>query len=89
LPLPATDRRQQPDLSSFVADAAGRAEFRGEIPGRPSDALQFFYTVIYHFDGETYGALPNRGEFLTQGTMCRSSFGEDAMRQLIVVQAER
>jgi hypothetical protein len=86
LALISTDRRQMPDASSFVADAAGRAEFRGEISGRPLDVLQFFYTVIYHFDGMTYGALPNRGEFLTQGSMCRSSFGEDAMRQLVVYQ---
>lgn len=86
LPLQSTDRRQQPDLASFVADATGRAEFRGEISGWPMDALQFFYTVIYHFDGKTYGTLPNHGEFLTQGTMCHSSFGEDAMRQLIVFQ---
>lgn len=86
LALISTNRRQMPDASSFVADAAGRAEFRGEIIGHPLDASQFFYTVIYHFDGRTYGALPNRGEFLTQGPMCRSTFGEDAMRQLVVLQ---
>lgn len=86
LALRSTDRRQQPDAASFVADAFGRAEFRGEIDGRPMDALQFFYSVIYHFDGLTYGALPNRGESLTHGMSCRSSFGEEAMRQLIVFQ---
>jgi hypothetical protein len=32
------------------------------------------------------GFLPNIGEFLTPGPNCRSSFGEDAMRQLIIFQ---
>lgn len=88
LPLISRDSLQAPDRSSFVADRMGRADFRGAITGRPLDANQFFYTVIYHFDGMTYGSLPNRGEFLTQGTMCRSSFGEDAMRQLVVIQKQ-
>jgi len=34
----------------------------------------------------TYHPLPNRGEFFTQGDDCRSTFGEDAMRQIIVFQ---
>ena len=42
--------------------------------------------MIYHADGMSYGALPNRGEFLTQGEDCRSSFGQDAMRQFQVLQ---
>jgi hypothetical protein len=88
LPLLSIDQLQAPDRSSFVADRMGRADFRGVISGRPLDALQFFYTVVYHFDGQTYGSLPNRGEFLTQGSMCRSSFGEDAMRQLVVFQKQ-
>ena len=75
-----------PDSASFVADGAGAAEFRARIDGAPLDADQFFYNVIYHADGLTYGDLPNRGEWLTQGPDCRSSFGHDAMRQLFVMQ---
>jgi hypothetical protein len=86
LALTSTDRRQSPDASSFVADARGGAEFTAEVDAHLFDALQVFYTVIYHFDGRTYGPLPNRGEYLTQGTSCRSSFGEDAMRQLVIFQ---
>lgn len=86
LPLVSRDRRQSPDPSSFVADANGEAVFGGRVKGRLLDATQVFYTVIYHFDGETYNPLPNRGEHLTQGDNCRSSFGEDAMRQLVVFQ---
>lgn len=86
LPLMSRDRGQSPDRSSFVADANGEAVFSGRIKGRVLKARQVFYTVIYHFDGQTYHPLPNRGEFLTQGENCRSSFGEDAMRQLIVFQ---
>lgn len=86
LPLPSVDAGQLPDASSFVAGADGTAAFRGRLDGALLDATQVFLTVIYHFDGQTYGSLPNRGEFLTQGDNCRSSFGEDAMRQLLILQ---
>jgi hypothetical protein len=56
------------------------------VDGHLFDATQVFFSVIYHSDGVTYGELPNAGEFLTQGQSCRSSFGEDAMRQLLVLQ---
>jgi hypothetical protein len=87
LPLTAFQpERQSPDAASFIADASGRASFRGQVSGNPLTALQVFYSVIYHSDGQTYGSLPNHGEFLTQGANCRSSFGDDAMRQLIIFQ---
>jgi hypothetical protein len=86
LALTSTDRRQAPDASSFVADADGSARFGGRVDGGLLDATQAFFSIVYHSDGETYGALPNRGEWLTQGESCRSSFGEDAMRQLIILQ---
>jgi len=76
----------QPDAASFYADAAGAASFHARVPGALLEAQQLAYTVIYHFNGQSYGDLPNAGEFLTQGENCRSSFGEDAMRQLIVFQ---
>jgi hypothetical protein len=86
LPLVSRDRHQSPDASSFVADANGEAVFRGKIKGRLLKATRVLYTVIYHFDGLTYHPLPNRGEHVTQGVNCRSSFGNDAMRQLIIIQ---
>lgn len=87
LPLTATHpERQFPDASSFVADATGGAPFRARVDGALLEATELQYLLIYHLDGHTYGSLPNRGEFVTQGDECRSSFGEDAMRQLIVHQ---
>lgn len=78
--------QSMPDASSFVADANGQASYRGRVDSNLLNVYQSYYFVIYHFDGQTYHPLPNRGEFLTQGENCRSSFGEDAMRQLIIFQ---
>lgn len=86
LPVPSVDAGQVPDAASFIAAADGTAAFRGRVDGALLDATQAFFTVIYHADGQTYGSLPNRGEFLTQGDDCRSSFGEDAMRQVLILQ---
>ena len=49
-------------------------------------ATSLYFVVIYHHDGSTYYPLPNRGEFLTQGPGCRSSFGMAALRHLVIVQ---
>lgn len=76
----------QPDAASFYADDRGAATFHARVPGALLAARQLAYTVVYHFDGRSYGDLPNAGEFQTQGANCRSSFGEDAMRQLFVFQ---
>lgn len=86
LALPSVDAGQQPDSSSFVAGSDGTAAFRGGLPGNLLSASQVFFSIVYHFDGQTWGALPNHGEYNTQGESCRSSFGEDAMRQLLVLQ---
>lgn len=87
LPFTSANRHQQPDRSSFVASADGGATYSGRVDGDLLGATQVFLEVIYHFDGQTYGSLPNRGEWLTQGQpTCRSSFGEDAMRQLVILQ---
>jgi hypothetical protein len=87
LPLTAfRPHRQMPDASSFRADANGEADYHGRLDGCLLDPSQLFFSVIYHFDGMAYHPLPNRGEFLTQGTGCRSSFGEDAMRQFLILQ---
>jgi len=86
LPLISTDKRQSPDPASFVAGADGTAEFRGTAQGDLLTPYQSFITLVYHLDGHTWYPLPNHGEFNTQGSDCRSSFGEDAMRQLIIWQ---
>jgi hypothetical protein len=86
LPLTVINPKQTPDPSSFTADADGQARFHARVDGYLLEATQVFYAIIYHFDGMTYHPFPNRGEFFTQGDDCRSTFGEDAMRQLIVFQ---
>jgi hypothetical protein len=87
LALAGTDPAQAPDASSFVAAGDGTAAFRGRLDGALLDsAAQVFFSLVYHFDGKTYGPLPNAGEFQTQGATCRSSFGEDAMRHLLILQ---
>jgi len=86
LALPSVDAGQQPDASSFVAGANGTAAFRGGLAGNLLNASQVWFSIVYHFDGQTWGALPNHGEFNTQGADCRSSFGDDAMRQMLVLQ---
>ena len=86
LPLPSVDRSQTPDAASFVARSDATAAFRGRLAGNLLTANQVFFSIVYHFDGKTWGSLPNHGEFLTQGENCRSSFGEDAMRQLLILQ---
>lgn len=89
LPLTAfRPERQLPDPASFIADADGEAVFRARVEGCLLDATRLVYGVIYHFDGQTYYPLPNRGEFVTQGPDCRSSFGVDAMRQFFIVQKQ-
>jgi len=89
LALVATMAKEEgPDASSFTSNKEGKATYKGEVSG---DLLgtanqQLFYFIIYHSDGQAYHPLPNKGEFLTQGAGCRSSFGEDAMRQLLIIQ---
>jgi hypothetical protein len=45
-------------------------------------AAQVQIWVIYHFDGQVYGPVPNSGE----SAICRPGYGLDAMRQLIIIQ---
>ena len=75
-----------PAPNAFVVGPDGTAEFRGRTDTALLDASQAFFSVVYHFYGETSYPFPNRGELLTQGDDCRSSFGEDSMRQLLVLQ---
>ena len=75
-----------PAANAFVVDATGTANFHGRVDGDLFDASQVYVTVVYHFTGQTSYPFPNLGEFLTQGETCRSSFGEDSMRHLLVLQ---
>lgn len=86
LALPSIFGKQQPDRYSFVADPFGFGSFHGRVEGSLLEAQQVFLSVIWHADGRTYGELPNRGESFTQGPDCRSSYGDDAMRHLAVLQ---
>jgi hypothetical protein len=86
LPVPAFGPTRGPDASSFVADARGEARYSGRIEGDILGAQSVYFSVIYHFDGGTYHPFPNHGEQLTQGENCRGSFGEDAMRHILITQ---
>jgi hypothetical protein len=76
-----------PDRNSFVVGTDGSASYHGLADGDLFKANQVLFTVVYHFlgNGSTY-PFPNIGELRTQGSNCRSSFGGDAMRQLIILQ---
>ena len=75
-----------PAPNAFLVDATGTADFHGRVDGDLLGATQVFVTVVYHLFGQTSYPFPNLGEYLTQGATCRSSFGEDSMRHLIVLQ---
>jgi hypothetical protein len=83
-------QQQQPDADSFVADSSGQAEFDARVAGRLMDAQQVQIAVIYHFDANTYGPVANfaesQGPVASNGGLCRSSYGIDAMRQLLIIQ---
>ena len=69
-------------VADFIADSKGRASVRGVVPVRLLDAAEMQLVVVWHYDGHTYGDVPNRQEDITRGTDCRSSFGLDAGRVL-------
>ncbi len=52
------------------------------------DRLTLEISVIYHFDGQTYGPVANAAEAAgpVNNGLCRSSYGIDAMRQLLIIQ---
>lgn len=81
---------QKPDAASFVATAGGEGWFVGLVAGDLLAAQQVQYSLIYHFDGHTYGDLANRAEAASQppapGAVCHSSYGIDAMRQTLIIQ---
>ena len=80
---------QKPDADSFVASSSGKALFIGRVPGNLLAAAQLQVAVIYHFDGKTYGPVANAAEANGPGgpgVPCQSSYGIDAMRQLVIIQ---
>ena len=79
----AFPRFQKPDPDSFVASSSGGGLFLASVPGNLLSAQTLEIVPIYHYDGHTYGPVPNSGEATNN---CTSSFGIDAMRQMIIIQ---
>jgi hypothetical protein len=80
---------QTPDPDSFTAANSGQGLFFASVPEDLLDAQQLQIQVIYHFNGQTYGPVTNQGE--SRGPdpntgLCHSSYGNDAMRQLLIIQ---
>ena len=75
-------------VASFTADASGNARLHAEDDGCLLDAAQVYYEVIYHADGQTWGALPNHAEAASfaEGGPCRSSYSSDAFRHVLIAQ---
>ena len=72
---PQTCPPPQPD-SRLVADADGKASFLGRVTCLCLlDAATVLLDVIYHANGQTYGALPNQLEFQTQIRPCPTGSG--------------
>jgi hypothetical protein len=81
---------QKPDPDSFIATGAGKALYFASVPQDLLAAQMLQVSVVYHFDGKTYGPVANAGEasgpVAGLGGRCRSSYGIDAMRQFLIIQ---
>jgi hypothetical protein len=86
----AFPQSQKPDPDSFVASGSGQALFFASVAQDLPAAQQLQVSVIYHFDGKTYGPVANaaeaQGPVASFGGLCRSSYGIDAMRQFLIIQ---
>jgi hypothetical protein len=85
----AFPRFQKPDPDSFIAGSSGRALFVASVAQNLLAAQQLQISVIYHFNGQTYGPVTNAAEAagpVAATGLCRSSYGIDAMRQMLVIQ---
>jgi hypothetical protein len=86
----AFPRLQNPDPDSFVASGSGRALFVARVAQNLLAAQQLQMDVIYHFNGQTYGPVANAAEaagpVASDNGLCRSSYGIDAMRQMLIIQ---
>jgi hypothetical protein len=81
---------QKPDPDSFVASGSGKALFVASVKQDLLAAQQLQVDVIYHFNGQTYGPVANAAEaagpVASNNGLCRSSYGIDAMRQMLIIQ---
>ena len=81
---------QKPDPDSFIASSSGKALFVGRVAQNLLAAQHLQVSVIYHFNGQTYGPVANQAEadgpVASNGGLCRSSYGIDAMRQFLIIQ---
>jgi hypothetical protein len=81
---------QKPDPDSFIASGSGKALFFASNAQDLLTAQQLQVNVIYHLDGKTYGPVANfaesQGPVASNGGLCRSSYGIDAMRQFLIIQ---
>jgi hypothetical protein len=81
---------QRPDPDSFVASSSGRALFIASVAQNLLAAQNLTISVIYHFNAQTYGPVANAAEaagpVASNNGLCRSSYGVDAMRQLLIIQ---
>jgi hypothetical protein len=80
---------QKPDPDSFTATRSGKGLFFARVAQDLLATQQLQLVVIYHYDGNTYGPVPNQAE--SRGPdpatgLCRSSYGDDAMRQFLIIQ---
>jgi len=86
----AFPRLQKPDPDSFIASSSGTALFIGRVAGNLLAATELLVNVVYHFNGQTYGPVANeaeaQGPAASNGGLCRSSYGIDAMRQFVIIQ---
>jgi hypothetical protein len=86
----AFPRLQNPDSDSFRATKSGTALFFASVAQNLLAAQQLQEDVIYHFNGQTYGPVANQAEsngpVASNGGLCRSSYGIDAMRQFLIIQ---
>jgi hypothetical protein len=79
---------QKPDPDSFIASSSGKAVFYASVAQNLLAAQGLQVSVIYHFNGQTYGPVANQAESQgpVNGGLCRSSYGVDAMRQMLIIQ---
>jgi len=79
---------QKPDPDSFIANSSGKALFFASVAQNLLAATQLQVSVIYHYNGQTYGPVANQAESQgpVDGGLCGSSYGIDAMRQFLIIQ---
>jgi hypothetical protein len=85
----AFPRLQKPDPDSFTAGGSGKALFVASVAQNLLAAQGLTISVIYHFNGQTYGPVANAAEAagpVAATGQCRSSYGIDAMRQMLIIQ---